>query len=632
MAGFDLHAHCARCRNKLKGDDPCVSKKPCPHCDVLSEDQKAQLSVPVYQKKKEKREQKNMDKNSDNSTETLVDPALVSVVGVVPSDKKSVKSPEPAINKEKSKKKHSTPSKKASTDEKLEAMDQRWSERFSRLEAFFVSKSLEGSHPTFQTIKMPTKTPPASAVKGSDPFLQPQASDHTAGRSGLATDQTCVPKNDRLQSSDIQQPTNRTLSDLSPTAPHQVPGPSGWQSGQNSDNDMDTDSDGALSHHQTEHIIEDEEFSDPDNDIPNADTDQALSEEQSYRETVRGIRSFMGWNHVPDIDNTSSATDDNPFATSTQQPSGRVSVKLPTDEWLCKKMDKLNVTLVEGYPSRASEAGGLQKDQFVKVGRSQSKWYGLHPNQEKSVESVTFWSSEPAKLNSSYSRVARSSGLSTPAPASRPISQDTLRRWERSAWESTYICNQAAGFSRCLSKVQSSMQTQLKLIQMEQSKGKSSERTGTATDELQYLLKFNSSITKCMAKTMEHLSEFVFINVANMTLARRDAYLAHVKVGIKHDTLSALRQAPIQLDKLFPEQMLKKAEEDIAQHENKNRPSQSSTGFRKDRFHLYQRNDKTRDQKSGKPAWKTIGGFQQKKKGKNSNFSSRPAKGQSYYK
>ena len=275
-----------------------MSKKPCPHCDVLSEDQKAQLSVPVYQKKKEKREQKNMDKNSDNSTETLVDPALVSVVGVIPSDKKSVKSPEPAINKEKSKKKHSTPSKKVSTDEKLEAMDQRWSERFSRLEAFFVSKSLEGSHPTFQTIKMPTKTPPAGAVKGSEPFLQSQASDHTAGRPGLATDQTCVPKNDRLQSSDIQQPTNRTLSDLSPTAPHQVPGPSGWQSGQNSDNDMDTDSDGDLSHHQTGHIIEDEEFSDPDNDIPNADTDQALSEEQSYRETVRGIRSFMGWNHV----------------------------------------------------------------------------------------------------------------------------------------------------------------------------------------------------------------------------------------------------------------------------------------------------------------------------------------------
>ena len=60
-----------------------------------------------------------------------------------------------------------------------------------------------------------------------------------------------------------------------------------------------------------------------------------------------------------------------------------------------------------------------------------------------------------------------------------------------------------------------------------------------------------------MANTMEHLSEFVFINVANMTLARRDAYLAHIKAGIKQDTLSALRQAPIHLDKLFPDQILK---------------------------------------------------------------------------
>ena len=130
-----------------------------------------------------------------------------------------------------------------------------------------------------------------------------------------------------------------------------------------------------------------------------------------------------------------------------------------------------------------------------------------------------------SKLNSSYSRIVRSSGLSTRAPASRPISQDTLRRWEKSVRESTYICNQAAGSSRCLSKVQSGMQAQLTVIQDKQSKGKSSEMISTATDELQYVLNFNRSITQCMGKTMEHLSEFVFINVANMTLTRRDAYL-----------------------------------------------------------------------------------------------------------
>ena len=49
-----------------------------------------------------------------------------------------------------------------------------------------------------------------------------------------------------------------------------------------------------------------------------------------------------------------------------------------------------------------------------------------------------------------------------------------------------------------------------------------------------------------------------------MTLARGEAYLAHVKTGIKQDTLCALRQGPIHLPTLFPDQILKKAEEDIA--------------------------------------------------------------------
>ena len=258
-------------------------------------------------------------------------------------------------------------------------------------------------------------------------------------------------------------------------------------------------------------------------------------------------------------------------------------------------MDKLNVTLVEGYPS----AGGLQKDQFVKVGKSPSKWYGLHPSTDKTADTVS-WENELVKLNSSYNRIARSSGLSTPAPASHPLSQDTLKRWEKLARESSYICNRAASFSCCLSKVQTSMQAELRKIQAERSEGKFSAKTGSAMDELQHLLNFNSSITQCMAKTMEHLSEFVFINVANMTLARRDAYLAHVKAGIKQDTLSALRKTPIHLDKLFPDQ---RAEEDIVQHEYKGRSAQPSSNYRKEHFHPYQRSDMgARDQRSGKPA------------------------------
>ena len=96
MAGFDEHAHCTRCRDKLKGDDPRVSKKPCSFYDVLTPEQKLQISTPSYQKKKEKREQKaaTVDKSAENVSETLVDPCLVSVVGVVSSDSKAMKSPQ----------------------------------------------------------------------------------------------------------------------------------------------------------------------------------------------------------------------------------------------------------------------------------------------------------------------------------------------------------------------------------------------------------------------------------------------------------------------------------------------------------------------------------------------------------
>ena len=100
----------------------------------------------------------------------------------------------------------------------------------------------------------------------------------------------------------------------------------------------------------------------------------------------------------------------------------------------------------------------------MKPAKSQVKWYGLHPSQDKPAGSVTFWHCDVTKLNSSYSRIARSSALTSPAPPSRTISQDTLRRWEKSAREATYVCNQSAGLSRCINKVQQGMADQLKIV------------------------------------------------------------------------------------------------------------------------------------------------------------------------
>ena len=69
-----------------------------------------------------------------------------------------------------------------------------------------------------------------------------------------------------------------------------------------------------------------------------SDQEQSLSEEQSYRETMRGIRSFMGWNHIPDTDSGATTSEDNPFAGPKLHTPGKTSVNLPTDKWLCRKM------------------------------------------------------------------------------------------------------------------------------------------------------------------------------------------------------------------------------------------------------------------------------------------------------
>ena len=78
---------------------------------------------------------------------------------------------------------------------------------------------------------------------------------------------------------------------------------------------------------------------------------------------------------------------------------------MPTEDWLCKKIAKLNLTLVEGYPSRSSEAGGLLTDQFLRTAKSQSKWYGLSSDHKADPEAVSRWSVEASKLNSCYSRI-----------------------------------------------------------------------------------------------------------------------------------------------------------------------------------------------------------------------------------
>ena len=173
------------------------------------------------------------------------------------------------------------------------------------------------------------------------------------------------------------------------------------------------------------------------------------------------------------------------------------------------------------------------------------------------------------------------------------------------------------------------MATQLKTLYLD-SKGKSSEKMKQAVNELEYMTTFNRSISQAMARMMQDLSEGVFINMANFTLACRDSYLDYLHAGVKQDTVNALRTSPVHLNALFPDQLISKAEEEISKSEE--RRSSGTSHRPQNRFHPYAASDKStghHDRKSNLPAWKQIKDKQQERKGrgKASTFSQKPAKG-----
>ena len=518
-----------------------------------------------------------------------------------------------------------------STDQKLEVMEQKWSDRFNRLEALLLAKTLD-REPTFSTVKVtPTHAPPATAIS-SEPFIKPpgqssSSSQPPAASMSPATGLTIsVPAS--KAGSDSSQPTHRPGTSKTTDQPAKRSFSAAFDTRRDTSS-SDSDSESTSSDKPPIDLyLEEGELSD-DPEVSLTDPDQSLTEEQSYRETMRGIRSYMGWTHVPDMDSGTKTSDDNPFAGPKLQTPGKVSVNLPADEWLSNKLSKLNLTLVQGYPSRTTEAGSLQRDQFVWPAKSQSKWYGVHSESKKDTSSTAkTWNTGSSRINSTYLRIARQAGIASNPPLSRPISQESLRKWERSARESSTICNQAAGFNRCLLKVQQNMHSQLRTIRAD-SKGKAASKVSAATDELQFLLDFNSSICQAMAKAMEHLTDYVFVNMANTTLLRRDSYLSYLKSGVKADTLNALRSAPLELDTLFPDSVIKQAEEEIANFDR----NRSGSAYKKGRYHPYEKQDKKSDpKKQDRPAWKNISHSQYRRgKGKH-QYSSRPAKGQQPYK
>ena len=127
-------------------------------------------------------------------------------------------------------------------------------------------------------------------------------------------------------------------------------------------------------------------------------------------------------------------------------------------------MEKLNCVATECYPSRYQDAEDTKTD------TKKSKLVVSSTSPQVGWTSPTWqdsfgWTDNEAKLNSQFSRTVRPNAYPPSGPPSRPIPQETLRRWENCAQEGTYMTNHAAGFSCYTIEIQQHMSNYINLLQ-----------------------------------------------------------------------------------------------------------------------------------------------------------------------
>ena len=353
MASFDQHSRCARCRDKGHGDDACVKKLPREFCELLTPEQVLQLSTLTYKLRKDRKQER----------ESLVDPSSVTVLSSVDQDKSVGASS--SLNKSED---LSLP--QPSFRKHLQELDEKWSLSMARLEAL-ISMGQRLQHVSFSPVKAPvTHGLPAGSLSQA-PFM---LSVVPSGQAGL--DRTSVTTT--VTSVGMTSPLENLYPDPDVDSTEPVflqPGPVSY--GDSSSHSLPVSSASYL----PPEPAEEGEVSDPEEqpDVEAGDSDRVLSEEQNYRETVKVVRAFMGWSHIPDLEYSPASRTDNPWVGHRAQPVGKVSVVLPPEDLLCRKLETLNLVLIEGYPSKSSEPGGLHVDQFLRPPKSQNRWYGIHP-------------------------------------------------------------------------------------------------------------------------------------------------------------------------------------------------------------------------------------------------------------
>ena len=182
--------------------------------------------------------------------------------------------------------------------------------------------------------------------------------------------------------------------------------------------------------------------------------------------------------------------------------------------------------------------------------------------------SVFSWRNSEAKVNSQFPRITKALAYPSTGPLSRPISQESLRRWERAAREDSYVINHAAGFNRCSSELQDRMSQNIALLCTRLNKGKPPKEVSSALSDLRDFMAFHQRVSVAMGTALQHIADSLFVHLSNLILLRCGAYLDFVKTGVKQDTMNLLRNAPLFGYRLFPDAAIVTAEQDILKYES----------------------------------------------------------------
>ena len=318
MAAFDLHKKCARCRDKKMGDDPCVKGQSCDLCDNFSDSQKGMLATPQYQIRKDKK------------AGTLVSPSKVTVVGPV-EDQVDFQMPPDAAHAQERVFTGASPAAQASAGDfvsrqDLELLNNQLEEKFARFEALLSRTNI------FSTPKMPVST--IQAPISDTPFINPSPDPGATGPvrppgQGLEVSPAVKKHKGKSKHKKAGKPatsagsSSQIASDPIPPLKTVVPGPGLQDLEQPEETVTSVTSLGSSSQPvitgtqpssgstsfapdsftQPDPALSDEE-SLPDRSDKNSGEGELSdsevverNEEMNYRETVRSVRSFLGWSH-----------------------------------------------------------------------------------------------------------------------------------------------------------------------------------------------------------------------------------------------------------------------------------------------------------------------------------------------